>query len=125
MVGFKRAQKGADHAKYRSDGDDQPVITRGWSSNACLGDDKAEVVCQAVGKPFPPVPRGAGMIERGLHPDLTAVQFDREGRHVVRPQVKSAAAFEIEAGVMPVTGQDAILDGTSGMGKLDSSRPGC
>jgi hypothetical protein len=50
------------------------------------------------------------MSDRGLHPDLTVAQFDREGRYIVRPKIKGAAAFEIKAGVMPMTGQDAVLD---------------
>jgi hypothetical protein len=36
--------------------------------------------------------------------------FDRADRYVVRPQVEGAAAFEIEAGVVPMTGQDTVLD---------------
>jgi hypothetical protein len=32
------------------------------------------------------------------------------GRDVVRPQVEGAAAFEIEAGVVPVAGQNPVLD---------------
>src|SRR5262249_38696292 len=30
--------------------------------------------------------------------------------YIVRPQVEGAAAFEVEAGVVPVTGQDSVLD---------------
>src|SRR5262249_1546772 len=37
-------------------------------------------------------------------------QCDREGRYVVRPQIKGAAAFEIKAGMVPMTGQNAVLD---------------
>ena len=40
-------------------------------------------------------------------------QFDREDRYVVGPQIKGAAAFEIEPGVVPMTGQDAVLDAAS------------
>jgi hypothetical protein len=50
------------------------------------------------------------MTERGLHPDVAAPHLDRADRHVVCPQVEGAAAFEIEAGVVPMTGQDAVLD---------------
>ena len=37
-------------------------------------------------------------------------QLDRTGGNVVRPQIERAAAGEVEAGVMPMTGQDAVLD---------------
>src|SRR5271166_5974198 len=75
-----------------------------------LGDDQAEVVCEAVRKPLMPVHGGFGMIERGLHPDVAIAHLDRADRYVVRPQVEGAAAFEIEASVVPMTGQDAALD---------------
>jgi len=75
-----------------------------------LGDDEAEVVCEAILKPLTPVRGGIGITERGFHPHFAIAQFDREDRYVVRPQIEGAAAFEIEAGVVPMTGQDAILD---------------
>src|SRR5260370_24154545 len=34
----------------------------------------------------------------------------RAERYGARPQIEGAAAFEIEAGVVPMTGQDAVLD---------------
>src|SRR5213078_90896 len=71
---------------------------------------EAEVVGEAIRKPPMPVRGGIGMSERGLHPDATIAQLDRADRHVVRPEVEGAAAFEIEASVVPVTGQDAVLD---------------
>jgi len=42
--------------------------------------------------------------------DVTITHLDRADRHVVRPEVEGAAAFEIEASVVPVTGQDAVFD---------------
>ena len=36
--------------------------------------------------------------------------LDGTGRHVVGPQIEGAAARQIEAGVMPMAGQDAVLD---------------
>src|SRR5262249_44336851 len=75
-----------------------------------LGDDEAEVVGEAVRKPVTPVRGGIGMTERGLHPDVAIAHLDRADRYVVRPQIEGTAAFEIEAGVVPMTGQDAILE---------------
>ena len=42
-----------------------------------LGDDEAEVVCEAVRKPLMPVRGGIGMTERGLHPDVAIAHLDR------------------------------------------------
>jgi hypothetical protein len=75
-----------------------------------LGDHEAEVVGEAIRKPLTPVRRGIGMTDRGLHPDLTIPHLDREDRYVVCPKIKGAAAFEIEASVVPMTGQDAVFD---------------
>src|SRR5262249_15753360 len=75
-----------------------------------LGDDEAEVVGEAVRKPLTPMRGGIGMTERGLHPDVAIAHLDRADRHVVRPQIEGAAAFEIEAGMVPMTGQNAVLD---------------
>ena len=75
-----------------------------------LGDDEPEVVCEAVREPLTPVRGGIGMTKRGLDPDLAIAQFDREDRYVVRPQINGAAAIKIEPGVVPMTGQNAVLD---------------
>ena len=75
-----------------------------------LGDDKAEVVGKAVRQPPVPVRCGIGMPERGLHPDVAIAYLDRTDRHVVCPEVEGASAFQIEASVVPMTGQDAVLD---------------
>src|SRR5262249_5737887 len=75
-----------------------------------LGDDEAEVVGEAVRKPLTPVRGGIGMTERGLHPDVAIAHLDSADQYAVRPQIEGAAAFQIEAGVVPMTGQDAVLD---------------
>jgi hypothetical protein len=67
-------------------------------------------MCETIRKPLTPVLGGIRMTHRGLHPDFALANLHREGRYVVCPKVKGAAAFEIEAGVMPMTGQDAVLD---------------
>ena len=73
----------------------------------CIGVD------EPVRKSLAPVRGRIGVSDCGLHPNFAIAQFDREGRNVVGPQVKSAAAFEIEAGVMPMAGQDTVLDGAA------------
>src|SRR5262249_45997961 len=57
--------------------------------------------------------RGIGMTERWPHPHLSVAKFDWAYRHIVRPQIECAAAFKIEAGVVPMTRQDAVLDGAA------------
>jgi hypothetical protein len=75
-----------------------------------LGDDKTEIVCQAVRKPLAPVGGGVGMTECGFHPNVSIAYLDGANRCVVCPQVEGAATFEIEAGVVPMTGQDSVLE---------------
>src|SRR5260370_41105865 len=50
------------------------------------------------------------MTERGRYPNVVIAYLDRADGYIVRPQVEGAAAFKIEAGVVPMTGQDAVLD---------------
>ena len=75
-----------------------------------FGENKTEVVGQAIRKPLTPVGGGIGMTERSFHPNLSVAYLDRADRYVVRPQVEGAAAFEIEAGVVPMTGQDSVVE---------------
>src|SRR5262249_58423028 len=75
-----------------------------------LGDNKAEIVGQAVVQSATPVFRRVGLSEGGLHPDLGATQLGGTGRHIARPQIASAAACEIEARGVPVAGQKRELD---------------
>ena len=75
-----------------------------------LGNNEPEVVLEPVRKPLPPVRGGVCMTGRSFHPNLAIAKFDREDRYVIRPQIKGAAAFEIEPGVVPMTGQDTVLD---------------
>jgi hypothetical protein len=53
---------------------------------------------------------GISMAERGPHPNGAVPYLEGANRNVVRPQVERAAAFEIKASVVPMTGQDAVLD---------------
>ena len=75
-----------------------------------LGDDEADIVREAVIKPLSPVRARVVMTVSGLHPDLAVAHLDRKGRRVVRPEIEGAAAFEVEAGVVPMACQDAVLD---------------
>src|SRR5258706_14637618 len=61
-------------------------------------------------EPSLPKRRRVGEVEDGFHPHLRATHLNGTGRHVVRPEVEGAATREIKASVVPVAGQDAILD---------------
>ena len=50
------------------------------------------------------------MAEDRPHPDFAVTHLGGAGRHVVCPQIEGTAAREIEAGVVPVAGQGAVLD---------------
>src|SRR5215213_5119314 len=64
-----------------------------------------------VGEPPTPMPSRVGIAEHRPHPDLTSrTNLDGTGRHIVRPQIESAAACQFEARVMPVAGQNSVLD---------------
>ena len=65
---------------------------------------------EAVIEPLAPVRGRVGMTESGPHPDLAVAHLDREGRRVVRPEIEGAAAFEVEAGVVPMAREDPVLD---------------
>jgi hypothetical protein len=78
-----------------------------------LGDDEPDVMRETIRKPLMPVRSGIGVTERGFHPDVAIAHLDRADRYVVRPQVEGAAALEVEAGVVPMTAQDAVLDASA------------
>ena len=75
-----------------------------------LGDDEADVVREYVIKPAAAVRGGVGVTEGGLYPNLAIAHLDREGRRVARPQIEGAAALEVEAGVVKMAGEDAVLE---------------
>src|SRR5512132_3289782 len=47
---------------------------------------------------------------RKIDPDVAIAKLDREGAHVVGKLVEGAAGGEVEAGVVPMAGEDAIFD---------------
>ena len=55
--------------------------------------------------PFP------GVAWRGhIHPDVAILNLHRKAAHIIGPQVERATTRQVEAGMMPVAGQDAIVD---------------
>ena len=45
-----------------------------------------------------------------VDPDFAGAHLDGIGGHIVGPEVEAAAAAEVEAGMMPVAGKDAVAD---------------
>jgi len=77
----------------------------------CLGDDQAEIMAEPGVEPLAPMLDRIGVAEHRFDPDLTAcADFDRTGRHVVGPEIECAAARQLEARMMPMAGEDAVID---------------
>jgi hypothetical protein len=73
-----------------------PDGTRRWHAGRefalhGFGDDKAEVVGEAVMESSAPMRCRISVAESRLHPNLRATHFDGAGRHVVGPQIEGAA----------------------------------
>jgi hypothetical protein len=76
-----------------------------------LGEDKTDIVLQPLAQPVAPVIIAIGVARTAADPHPSVVpQFDHRGRDIVRPEIESAAAGEVKAGMMPVTGQDAVFN---------------
>src|SRR3984893_18600197 len=68
-------------------------------------------MAEPVFEPLTPMFSWIGVAEHRLHPDLAAcTDLDGTSRHVVGPQIECAAACQFEARMMPVAGQDAVLN---------------
>jgi hypothetical protein len=64
----------------------------------------------AVLKPITPVRDGIDVTECGLHPNVTIARLNRADRDVIRPKVERTAAFEIKTRMVPMTGQNVVLE---------------
>ena len=81
-----------------------------------LGQDQGDVALEAV--PQPPLSVGRRVFpRRRVHPHLAVASLRGEGADVVGPEVEGAAGGQVEAGVVPVTGQDAVLEGAPVQGE--------
>ena len=61
-------------------------------------------------QPPPPMGRFCSRRRSGRHPDFALDDADCAQGHVVRPEIEGRAAPQIETGMMPMAGEDAILD---------------
>src|SRR5919108_5353593 len=78
-----------------------------------LGDDQTYGMLQALLQTRGPMLHWVAWRRRGIHPHLAVDDGHRKGAHIVGERVEGPAAGEIEACMMPVTGQDAIFDSTA------------
>ena len=88
-----------------------------------LGDDQPDVVLQPVLQaPTPVLPLVPG---RGLRvdPHLAVHHGHRKAAHVVGEGIEGAAAGEVEAGMVPVAGEDAVPDAAPVQGKAHVGTP--
>jgi len=58
----------------------------------------------------PPMRRLVARCGCGRHPNLAIDDADRAHRHIVCPEIEGRTAVQIETGMMPVAGQDPVLD---------------
>jgi hypothetical protein len=82
-----------------------------------FGDNKAEDMRKAVVEPLAPMRSRIEVAKDGPHPDFAVTHLGGAGRYVVCPQIEGTATREIEAGVVPVAGQGAVLDTAAIQGK--------
>ena len=118
------------HAVFEAGGHDGGAARIGLEQpERGLGGDEREAVLQPVGQAPAQLPDRVGR-RAASHPHVVAVHLDVEGDGVVGPRVEGAARRQVEAGVVPVAGEQAGLDGALVEGEaevraavLDGPRP--
>ena len=95
-------------AEARCLGQDE-VFTSGFAqSDHRFGDDQPQVLFQAF-REFARAMRDCFLLDRlRIDPDHVIADFGSKRGDIVREEIKGAAAREVELGVVPVTGQDAV-----------------
>ena len=76
-----------------------------------LRDHQPQVLLESLVELAQPVAAPVGLDRSGVEPDLAVAQLHAEGGHVVREGIEGRAPCEVEARVVPVTGQDAVAHG--------------
>ena len=96
----------------RGDGADQFVVVDAGSQQGDqrLRLDQADVLLHPLLEPAQPVLCLPLTLAIRRHKDVPIAHLHRVGGDVVREQVERAAARQIEPRVVPVTGQDAVMD---------------
>ena len=98
-------------AELRSNPKRNPIVRlRRVQPQHGLRDDKPNVVLKRVLQSLRPARRRVCLRRRRVNPHLAVViHRHRERAHIVRERVEGAAARQVEAGVVPVACQDAVL----------------
>ena len=76
-----------------------------------FGDDQADVVLHPLPQAVPPVGVTVGVARARGHPHLAVAHLDLGRGDVIGPRIECPAGDEVEAGVMPVAGENAVGDG--------------
>src|SRR5437899_4619647 len=84
------------------------ILTPVEQVNDRLRQNEREVLFQAFAGAHALVRHGV-IRARDVYPDLVASHFDREDANIVSPWVERSATGQVEASVVPVAGQDAVL----------------
>src|ERR671911_2598109 len=76
-----------------------------------LGHDQRNVALQPISQALAQVSRTV-LPRREIHPYFVVSNLNGEHAGLVSKLVEGSTALEVEAGVMPVAGEDAVLPGT-------------
>ena len=82
-----------------------------------LREHQRELALQPLAQLRLPVGAAVGFDGARVDVDVAVACFDAEGGHVVGEGVEGAAAGEVELGVVPVAGEDAVADGAAAQGE--------
>ena len=87
------------------------VSTTTAETQNCLGEDKTNIVLQALAQAITPMRVAVRVAGPCADPHSPVVaELDGRGRDIVGPEIEGPAADEVKARVMPVAGQDPIFD---------------
>src|SRR5439155_26838028 len=76
-----------------------------------FGEDQTDIVLQPLPQPVAPMVVAISVARPPANPYRAVVpQLYHRGRDIIGPEIEGPAARQVEAGMMPVAGQDAVLD---------------
>jgi hypothetical protein len=78
-------------------------------SQHCFRYRERKIVSHAGFKALLPICSRIWVPEFGLDPYFLSADFDWTGRHIIGPEIERAATREIEPGMVPVAGENAVL----------------